>query len=140
MPFKNIKDINHLLKIASTYVGYRSESYGELQSVRDLKKVVEHEYLELGNNDIPDTLKSNGMITNSREAFKYIDEIYDNGYTECIWLCRSEEDLKNEYNTEPESTYTIEDPIIISDLGKSGQLVAYKAENMSLQDYNNELQ
>jgi hypothetical protein len=138
MPFKNIKDINHLLKIASTYVGYRSESYGEMHSVRDLKKVVEHEQLELGNSDISDTLENTGMITNPRETFKYIDEIYDNGYTECIWLCQSAEDLKNEYNAEPESTYTIEDPIIISDLEKSGQLVAYKPENMSWKDYSNE--
>lgn len=133
MEFKNVKNINHLLKIASTYVGYRSDSYGELRPVRDLKKVVEHEYLELGNSDIPDTLKDLGIINDIRETFKYIDEIYENGYTECIWLCRSAEELENYYNTAPEMIYTIEDPIIISDLNEGGQLVAYKPENINIE-------
>jgi hypothetical protein len=133
MDFKNIKNIAQLLKTASTYVGYRSDSYGELRPVRDLKKVVEHEYLELGNEDIPDTLKELGMINDIRETFKYIDEIYDNGYTECIWLCRSAEELENYYNTAPEMVYTIEDPIILSDLGEGGQLVAYKPENINIE-------
>jgi len=118
-----IKSLNN------SYTGYRSEGlYGE--GYRDLRAVVEHEVEDLGNEDILDTHGFSSM----QGMNDFIDRLYSKGYTECVWLVDSIQDFKDMYTSYDDQLdtgysfdkYEISNPIVISDLGKEGKLVAYR--------------
>jgi len=105
-------------------IGYRTEQlYGE--GYRGLFEVLNHEVFELGNTDILSYLNlSEGHIQD------FCHFLMQDGYNNCIWLCKTERDLINSYLLE-ETDYIIDeyeiiDGIILSDLGEQGVLVAYR--------------
>lgn len=117
--------------IIERVIGYRTEQiFGS--GHRDLLEVAEHEMCELENYDIPDTLGDVGYICDEcivSDAIKFLKELYDDGYTECVWLCNSREAI-NGYKMEGDDTeYEIDkyvlEGICISDLGEQGKLWAY---------------
>lgn len=112
--------------------GYRTEDFtGE--GYRDLLDVCKHELLTLENSDIFD---SENLSLN--EKIKKLESLYAEGCSECVWLCRSVADFKEEYvDSFGDELHTIEeydfdhytfvgDTIILADNGKEGFLVAYK--------------
>jgi len=118
------------------YIGFRSEDlYGE--GYNDLKAVSSHEILELGNEDIIDTLMKNDGLKSKEEVFGYIKEIYKNGFKSCVWLCDSIQDFLDEYDDEvflkeDEKYYAMDrwefrdgEYKLISDMGTAGKLIAY---------------
>jgi len=117
----------------STFRGFRTEDFAG-EEYRDLLEVVEHETETLGNSDIPDYLKKHKI----KDYKKYINDIYKQGYTECLWLVRSLKQLEKTYVREmmrhegdfDYDEYIIKDPIILSDDEEFGQLVAYKPKNL----------
>jgi hypothetical protein len=106
-----------------SFTGFRSEAYGE--GYRNLSAVVTHEVRELGNQDI---LAYTGV--SSEDLPEFVDMLLNMGYTEAIWLCRFLEDVFEHYCDPGDCVigqYTISDePIILSDLGDEGLLLAYK--------------
>ncbi len=107
--------------------GYRTESYSG-EGKRDLLKVTSFEINNLGNNDIPLTIKKKYKRT---DYSKFLQEIYRKGYKKCVWLCRKKSDLTNHYAQSPEDEidrYVISDGIILSNLREDGVLVAYRGE------------
>jgi hypothetical protein len=118
------------------YIGFRSEDlYGEGYS--DLKEVVNHEILELENEDITDTLMKSEGLRSKEDVFDYIKEIYKNGFKKCVWLCDSVQDFLDEYDertirAEDETWYAMDrwefrdgEHKLISDMGTAGKLIAY---------------
>ena len=118
------------------YIGFRSEDlYGE--GYTDLKDVVNHEVLELGNEDIIDTLMKSEGFRSKEDVFDYIKEIYKKGFKSCVWLCDSIQDFLDEYDDEvflkeDEKYYAMDrwefrdgEHILISNMGTAGKLIAY---------------
>lgn len=123
--------INSRIVISGVYTGYRTESlYGE--GKRDLREVVNHEVTDLGNTDIIDYLTEKGVMNSIDGLDDVINVLYEMGYDSVVWLCDTKQDIiecyppvhGDEYEFDE---YTIKDPVIISDLGKDGKLIAYIA-------------
>lgn len=114
--------------MSDKFIGHRSEQFrGE--SYRNLIEVTTHEINELCNTDIIDTIE----VLYNRNYKEFLEEIYSDGYTNCVWLCRTKEDVLLGKYCDHESdidTYIISDGIIISSFGfpDDGMLIAYKGK------------
>lgn len=111
-----------------SFTGFRTEqAYGE--GIRDISEVVAHEIIELGNRDIP---KYTGVSLGDLNSF--VAMLWQMGYSGAIWLCRSIDNVLEHYCDPGGCTigeYTITDwPIILSDLGDEGLLLAYKTSKL----------
>jgi len=117
-------------------IGFRSEGFrGE--GYRDLIDVCVHEIECLGNEDIPDHLMDMGWVNDAGSVMTFLESLQKKGYSECVWLCRKEQDVDSCYGEEGASDshdeldqYEIEKGIIISDLDEYGFLVAYNPEQI----------
>ena len=119
-------------------IGYRSDScYGE--GVSNIVDVIDFEFNELNNTDIPIYLREHSDFDDAEEllygcgadAFvERLNELTGKTLTRCRWLCKSKCDVIAAGYAEDESeisAYKTSD-VILSDLGIDGVLYAYTEE------------
>lgn len=126
--------------ILKTRCGYRSDDQSELAGLTHQPlpiQIIDHEFNELGNTDIPDTLKLiyNRTVNTPHDMNKLIKHLLDinTDYYYLLWLCASPNNAKD-YTDKPSSVYDVRIPdnaIIISDLDLGGVLIASKEDPLA---------
>ena len=126
--------------ILKTRCGYRSDDQSELAGLTHQPlpiQIIDHELNELGNTDIPDTLKLiyNRTVNTPHDMNKLIKYLLNinTDYYYLLWLCASPNDAKD-YADKPSSVYDVripDDAIIISDLDLGGVLIASKEDPLA---------
>jgi len=121
------------LRNLKSFTGIRCEElWGE--GHRDTIAVGMHESFELENEDLADTL---GLDHDEKIMKEALTKISKDGYSQCVWVCLSKEDLIDSYikhreDMNPEEVeyteYTFEDCVVLSDIGTEGLLIGYKNE------------
>jgi len=122
-------------------VGYRNSGF-QGSGITDPIEIAKWEHGEFQNEDIQYTLFNKKLIKKRSfsEALKFIGNMYSQGYTRCVWVCSTVEDLVENYTYEDEDPlefvdrYTFTDYEIISDLGDEGLLVLYRPGSVEIEE------
>ncbi len=113
--------------------GFRTDEFAG-EGYDDLLEVTNHEMNTMGNENIQEYLHSKGI----KDVNKYLQNIYNKGYTKCIWLCSTLEMLEKTYVRDmmrmegdfDYDEYIVKEPILLDDDEEFGYLVAYKPGNL----------
>ncbi|RMG26239.1 MAG: hypothetical protein D6732_21440 [Methanobacteriota archaeon] len=140
------------MNLVPKIVGYRTEDYGGSME-RDIRSVLDYEVNELGNHDVMNFISSVWGIDNPT-IDSVVRMLEESGVTNAVWLCRSAKDCFIHYilceedediDVEPFfrgdnddlyqiDRYTIEDGVVLCNLGSYGMLVGYNPENLTIEE------
>jgi hypothetical protein len=120
------------MKFERGLFGHRYEGISEENKNTDMLAVVNHEYNEMGNEDVLETL-----------SIGELEKLYGEGFTECHWVCKSFGDLHYYMENDIQSCDAFEmsalsfrgDCFVISDLGSEGILIGCKPDEVFAYPY-----